>query len=153
MCGCDPRRLRPVDGRSCIERRPGHRLRAVARRCCIERVNGCHPPSAIGHRAGDGADGTGVLVGGQTAVTVDFLDQTDQYTPIVFAVVLGLSFILLTVAFRSIVIPGKAIAMNLLSVAAAYGLVVAFFQTAAGPEWVKDIAGWLEFTQVETIEA
>lgn len=54
---------------------------------------------------------------------------------------------------RSIVIPAKAIAMNLLSVAAAYGLVVAFFQTGAGPEWVKDIAGWLGFTQVETIEA
>jgi RND superfamily putative drug exporter len=99
------------------------------------------------------ASGTEVLVGGQTAVTVDFINQTDNYTPIVFAVVLGLSFVLLTVAFRSIVIPAKAIAMNLLSVAAAYGLVVAFFQTGAGPEWVKDIAGWLGFTQVETIEA
>ncbi len=97
--------------------------------------------------------GTEVLVGGQTAGTVDFLNQTDTYTPIVFAVVLGLSFVLLTVAFRSIVIPGKAIAMNLLSVAAAYGLVVAFFQAGVGPDWVKDIASALGFTQVETIEA
>jgi RND superfamily putative drug exporter len=68
-------------------------------------------------------------------------------------VVLGLSFILLTVAFRSIVIPGKAIAMNLLSVGAAYGLVVVFFQVGVGPEWVKDIASVLGFSQVETIES
>ncbi len=94
-----------------------------------------------------------VYVGGETATTVDFIGQTDQYTPIVFAVVLGLSFILLTVAFRSIVIPGKAIAMNLLSVGAAYGLVVAFFQVGVGPEWIKDIASALGFSQVETIES
>jgi RND superfamily putative drug exporter len=98
------------------------------------------------------ASGARVLVGGETAGTVDFLDQTDNYTPIVFAVVLGLSFILLTVAFRSIVIPAKAIVMNLLSVSAAYGLVVAFFQTGAGPEWVKDIASVLGFGQVDVIE-
>jgi RND superfamily putative drug exporter len=97
--------------------------------------------------------GTEVLVGGQTATTVDFLDQTARYTPIVFAVVLGLSFVLLTVAFRSIVIPAKAIAMNLLSVGAAYGLLVAFFQVGVGPAWMKEIAAWLGFTQVETIEA
>ncbi len=96
--------------------------------------------------------GTAVYVGGETAITVDFLAQTDTYTPIVFAVVLGLSFILLMVAFRSIVIPGKAIVMNLLSVGAAYGLVVAFFQTGVGPEWVKDIASFLGFSQVEVIE-
>jgi len=98
------------------------------------------------------APGTDVYVGGETATTVDFLTQTDNYTPIVFAVVLGLSFVLLTVAFRSIVIPAKAIAMNLLSVAAAYGLVVAFFQVGVGPEWVKDIASVLGFSQVEVIE-
>jgi RND superfamily putative drug exporter len=95
---------------------------------------------------------TRVLVGGETAGTVDFLNQTDNYTPIVFAVVLGLSFVLLTVAFRSVVIPAKAIAMNLLSVAAAYGLVVAFFQVGVGPEWVKDIASALGFGQVDVIE-
>jgi RND superfamily putative drug exporter len=70
----------------------------------------------------------------------------------VFAVVLGLSFVLLTVAFRSIVIPAKAIVMNLLSVAAAYGLVVAFFQVGVGPGWVKDIASALGFGQVDVIE-
>jgi len=98
--------------------------------------------------AGDAA----VFVGGQTAITIDFIDQTSDYTPVVFAVVLGLSFILLMVAFRSVVIPGKAIAMNLLSVGAAYGLIVVFFQQGVGPEWVKDIAAVLGFAQVETIE-
>jgi putative drug exporter of the RND superfamily len=94
-----------------------------------------------------------VLVGGETAYNVDYLDQTTFYTPIVFAFVLGLSFVLLTVAFRSLVMPLKAIAMNLLSVGAAYGLVVLFFQQGAGPEIFKDIAGWLGFGQVEAIEA
>ena len=46
------------------------------------------------------------------------------YTPIVFVFVLGLSFILLMVVFRSIVVPIKALIMNLLSVGAAYGLLV-----------------------------
>jgi len=95
---------------------------------------------------------TTVYVGGTTAFTIDFLDQTDTYTPIVFAVVLGLSFVLLTIAFRSIVIPAKAIVMNLLSVAAAYGLIVAFFQVGVGPAWVKDIASALGFSQVAVIE-
>ncbi len=99
------------------------------------------------------APGTEVLVGGQSAFSVDFLEQTGTYTPIVFAFVLGLSFILLTVAFRSIVIPAKAIVMNLLSVGAAYGLVVAFFQVGVGPAWVKSIATSLGFGQVEVIEA
>jgi RND superfamily putative drug exporter len=94
-----------------------------------------------------------VLVGGDTAYNVDYLDQTTRYMPIVFLVVLGVSFLLLTVAFRSLVIPAKAIAMNLLSVGAAFGLVVLFFQRGVGPEWVKDIAGWLGFGQVEAIEA
>jgi uncharacterized membrane protein YdfJ with MMPL/SSD domain len=94
-----------------------------------------------------------VLVGGDTAYNVDYLDQTTLYTPIVFLLVLGLSFVLLTVAFRSLVIPAKALAMNLLSVGAAFGLLVLFFQRGVGPEIFKDISGWLGFGQVESIEA
>jgi RND superfamily putative drug exporter len=94
-----------------------------------------------------------VFVGGDTAYNLDYLDQAQTYTPIVFSFVLGLSFVLLTVAFRSIVIPIKAIAMNLLSVGAAYGLVVLFFQQGVGPEIFKDVAAWLGFGQVESIEA
>ena len=84
------------------------------------------------------------LVGGETAFNVDFFDLADTYTPIVFAFVLGLSFLLLTVVFRSIVVPVKAILMNLLSVGAAYGLVVLFFQKGVGPGFVKDIAEFAE---------
>src|SRR5918999_1722898 len=94
-----------------------------------------------------------VLVGGETAFNVDFFDQSDTYMPIVFTFVLGLSFLLLTVVFRSVVLPVKAILMNLLSVGAAYGMVVMFFQQDVGPGFVKDIASALNFIQVESIEA
>ena len=63
-----------------------------------------------------------------------------------FAFVLGLSFILLTVAFRSIVIPAVAIVLNLLAVGAAYGLLVLVFQKGVGNEL-------LGFQQIDTVEA
>ena len=97
-----------------------------------------------------GGTGVEVLVGGMTAFNVDFFNDVSTYTPIVFVFVLGLSFMLLTVVFRSIVLPIKAILMNLLSVAAAYGAVVLAFQAGVGPSWVKNIFG---FQQVEGIEA
>ena len=56
-------------------------------------------------------------------------------------------------AFRSLVVPAKAIVMNLLSVGAAYGLVVLVFQQGVGPEVFKDLASLLGFRQVEAIEA
>jgi RND superfamily putative drug exporter len=87
-----------------------------------------------------------VLVGGDTAFNKDFFDLTDSYTPVVFAFVLGLSFVLLMLVFRSIVVPLKAIIMNLLSVGAAYGLIVLVFQKGYG----ADLFG---FQQVEAIEA
>jgi uncharacterized membrane protein YdfJ with MMPL/SSD domain len=93
----------------------------------------------------EGADAE-VLVGGETAQFADFFGVTDRYTPIVFVFVLGLSFLLLTVVFRSIVVPIKAIVMNLLSVGAAYGLLVLVFQEGVG-------ADLLGFQQVEAIEA
>ncbi len=91
-----------------------------------------------------------VLVGGASGFNVDFFDDVTTRTPIVFIFVLGLSFIVLTVVFRSIVLPVKAIFLNLLSVAAAYGLVALFFQEGVGPSWVKNIFG---FQAVESIEA
>ena len=68
-----------------------------------------------------------VLVGGDTAFVKDFFDISDSYTPLI-VLVLGLSFVLLTIVFRSLVVPAKAIVMNLLSVGAAYGLIVLVFQ-------------------------
>jgi RND superfamily putative drug exporter len=87
-----------------------------------------------------------VLVGGATAENADYFDIVGGWLPIVFAFVLGLSFILLTVAFRSIVIPAVAIALNLLAVGAAYGLLVLVFQMGVGNEL-------LGFQQIETVEA
>jgi len=86
------------------------------------------------------------LVTGATAMNIDYFDQSSDYLPIVFAFVLGLSFVLLTVVFRSLVVPVKAVIMNLLSVGAAYGLLVLIFQKGVG-------ADLLGFQQVDTVEA
>ena len=85
-------------------------------------------------------------VGGISADYMDFNEELTTYLPIIFAFILGVSFILLLIVFRSIVIPVKAIIMNLLSVGAAYGLMVLVFQKGVG----ADIFG---FQQIETIEA
>jgi RND superfamily putative drug exporter len=87
-----------------------------------------------------------VYATGGPAFNVDFYDITDRYTPIVFGIVLGLSFLLLTLVFRSIVVPIKAIIMNLLSVGAAYGMMVLVFQKGYG-------ADLLGFQQSEIIDA
>ena len=73
-----------------------------------------------------------VYVAGATAGSVDFRDHMYDRAPYVFAFVLGLSFLLLLVMFRSIVIPVKAIVLNLLSVGAAYGVLVMVFQWGWG---------------------
>jgi RND superfamily putative drug exporter len=86
-----------------------------------------------------------VLVTGDTAFMVDFNQTTSHYTPFIFAYVLALSFIILILAFRSIVIPTTAIIMNMLSVGAAYGLIVLVFQKGVG-------ADFFGFIQVEVIE-
>ena len=67
-------------------------------------------------------------VTGETAGDVDFTAAMHSHMPIVFAFVLGLAFLLLLLTFRSIVVPLKAIALNLLSVGAAYGVLVWIFQ-------------------------
>jgi RND superfamily putative drug exporter len=87
-----------------------------------------------------------VLVGGITAFNVDFFNLVDVWTPIVIAVVLALSFVLLMIVFRSLIVPIKAIILNLLSVGAAYGLLVLVFQEG----WATNILG---YQQVPTIEA
>jgi RND superfamily putative drug exporter len=87
-----------------------------------------------------------VLVTGQTGRDIDFFSLAETYWPIVFAFVLALSFVLLTLVFRSLVVPTKAIIMNLLSVGAAYGLIVLVFQKGVGAELVG-------FHQSDVIEA
>ncbi|MCL6105751.1 MAG: MMPL family transporter [Actinobacteria bacterium] len=87
-----------------------------------------------------------VLVGGIPAMELDYFNITNQYRPIVFAFVLGLSFLLLMLVFHSVVVPLKAVFMNLLSVGAAYGLIVIVFQKGVG-------AGLFGFRQVSSVEA
>jgi len=71
-------------------------------------------------------------VGGIAAGSIDFSDFTAERLPIFFAAVLALSFILLMAVFRSVLVPLKAMVMNLLSIGAAYGLLVVVFQWGFG---------------------
>ena len=86
-----------------------------------------------------------VYVGGTTADTVDAVEMTDDYFPIVLGLVLTLSFLLLLFAFRSITISIASIVMNLLSVAASYGLLVLVFQYG----FLIDVFGFVQVDQLE----
>jgi len=92
--------------------------------------------------------GIDYAVTGDTAASKDWNDAITASVPIVFGFVLGFAFLLLLATFRSVVIPAKAIAMNLLSVAAAYGVVVAVFQWGWGESLLDfnsngGVAAWL----------
>ena len=89
----------------------------------LETLRGSLIPDTVG-----AAPQTVAYVTGETAGTHDFNEQMKSHAPIVFGFVLALCFVLLLVTFRSIVIPIKAVLLNLLSVGAAYGLLVLVFQ-------------------------
>jgi RND superfamily putative drug exporter len=82
----------------------------------------------------EATEGTDVsaTVGGQTAGYIDLASRIADKLPAMIAIVVGLSFVVLTLAFRSLVVPAKAAIMNLLSVAAAYGVVTFVFQEGHG---------------------
>jgi RND superfamily putative drug exporter len=92
-----------------------------------------------------------VLIGGYPAFSVDFFEDVDTFTPIVFVFVLGLSFVLLTVVFRSIVLPDQGDPVEPALGGAAYGAVVLFFQPSAVASGFR--ASGDRFIQVESIEA
>ncbi|HLM63219.1 MAG TPA: MMPL family transporter, partial [Acidimicrobiales bacterium] len=81
--------------------------------------------------------GVDLAVTGTVAVNLDFSDYLASRLPYFFGAVLTLSFLLLMVVFRSLLVPLKAVVMNLLSIGAAYGIVVALFQWG----WLSDITG------------
>jgi len=81
--------------------------------------------------------GTRVLVTGAVAGNVDMSAYMGERMPIFFGAVLTLSFLLLMLVFRSLLVPLKAVIMNLLSIGAAYGIVVALFQWG----WLNDLTG------------
>ncbi len=87
----------------------------------------------------DATQGTGieVAVGGSTATLIDLTALVVQYLPWVIAAVVAGAFLLLVVVFRSILVPLKAAVMNLLSIAAAYGVVVLVFQWG----WARGLVG------------
>jgi uncharacterized membrane protein YdfJ with MMPL/SSD domain len=100
-------------------------------------------PETVGRLPGSEAK-----VGGLTAESKDFNDLLKARAPLVFAFVLGLAFLLLTASFRSVVVAAKAVVLNLLSVGAAYGLLVAVFQwgwgeSLLGFESTGGISSWL----------
>jgi uncharacterized membrane protein YdfJ with MMPL/SSD domain len=87
-----------------------------------------------------------VLVGGRTSENIDYIDSATDPAFIVIALVLGLTFVLLTAVFRSVVLAGTTVVLNLLSVGAAYGLIVLVFQHGVG-------AGLFGFQQADSVEA
>jgi RND superfamily putative drug exporter len=105
----------------------------------LERLRSQYIPAAFDGSAAQ------VYVGGYTAGSQDFFETVDRWTPIVIAVVLVLSFLILLVAFRSIIVPVKAVLMNLLSVGAAYGLLVLVFQEGVGASFF----GFIETPKID----
>ena len=93
-------------------------------------------------------DGVDYAVTGKTAVPYDFTEQLTSRTPLVFGFVLTLAFVLLVVSFRSLAIPLVSIALNLLSIGAAYGVLTWVFQdghlgAALGFTPYGGVVGWL----------
>jgi uncharacterized membrane protein YdfJ with MMPL/SSD domain len=100
-------------------------------------------PATVGR-----VDGTRVNVSGDAASSKDFADQLTSRLPLIFAFVFALAFLLLLVTFRSIVIPIKAIVLNLLSIGAAYGILVLIFQdgrleSLVGFTSIGGVTNWL----------
>ena len=76
-------------------------------------------------------------VGGSTAASADMASYLGERLPLLLGVVLLLSFVLLMAVFRSVLVPLKAVVMNLLSIGSAYGILVAVFQWG----WLSDLIG------------
>jgi RND superfamily putative drug exporter len=109
----------------------------------LTEIRGQIIPATVG-----GVDGASVDVTGDAAATEDSRAQSNSRLPWIFAFVFGLAFLLMLITFRSIVIPIKAILLNLLSVGAAYGVLVLVFQDGHGESLLGftsngGVASWL----------
>jgi uncharacterized membrane protein YdfJ with MMPL/SSD domain len=107
----------------------------------VDALRGDIVPSTVGD-----IDGVEAYTTGEAAATGDFNDAMIGHLPYVFAFVLSAAFLLLLVTFRSIVIPAKAIVLNMLSVGSAYGLLTLVFQHGLGEALglgSGPIAAWL----------
>jgi RND superfamily putative drug exporter len=112
----------------------------VAAKDAVKRLRSQTIPAAF-----SGADAK-VYVTGTTARDVDYIDANGRALPFVIVFVLSLSFVLLMIVFRSVVVPAKAVVFNLLSTGAAYGLIVLVFEKGYG-------ASLLGFQHVQVVEA
>lgn len=88
----------------------------------VKRIRDDIAPAAVGGTSVD------VLTGGLSAQIVDISEESSRKLPVVAGVVMAMSFVLLVAAFRSVILPIKAIVMNMLAIVAAYGLLVTVFQ-------------------------
>ncbi|MGH6657696.1 MAG: MMPL family transporter [Actinocrinis sp.] len=122
-------------GRILIDAVPSVPVDSSAATALVEHIRNDLVPQATART------GTVALVGGATAVFLDLTHETNAKVPYILLLVLGLSLLFLLVVFRSVVLPVKAVVMNLLATAAAMGLTVAVFQWGHG-------SGVLGFTSV-----
>ena len=106
----------------------------------VETMRHTYAPEALSD-----VDGLKVHVTGQSAGEHDMIDHLSTMTPWVFVFVLGLSYLLLLLAFRTLVVPLQAIVFNLLSVGAAWGILVAVFSKGIG----RELLGYNESPIVE----
>jgi len=106
----------------------------------VDRIRDRHVPGA-------GLDARAAPLTGQPALASDFIDRLSDVFPLLVAAVLLVSYVLLLRAFRSLLLPFKALLMNLLSVAAAYGVLVLVFQEGLGEPFglqhVPEIQAWV----------
>jgi RND superfamily putative drug exporter len=93
----------------------------------LDKLRNDYVPQTVGQ-----VDGVEYAVGGQTAADKDWSDKMTTTAPLIFGFVLLFSFLLMLVSFRSVAIAIKSIVLNLLSVGAAYGVLVATFQWGWG---------------------
>ncbi len=105
---------------------PSHPIDSSAAETLVRHIRGTLLPPM---RAAGGLD---VAVGGASAKIVDLSDETEAKVPLVIGLILALSLIFLTAVFRSVVLPVKAVAMNLLATAATVGIVIFIFQHGHG---------------------
>jgi putative drug exporter of the RND superfamily len=118
---------------------PSHSPQSEETAKLVDRLrNDVIPPATRG-------TGVDVKVGGLTAGATDYSNYTAERLPLFIGLVLLLSFLLLMTVFRSVLVPLKAVIMNLLSIGAAYGVIVAVFQWG----WLKDLIGVAEAGPVE----
>ena len=120
-----PRRDWRRDGSALVTVVPAEDGSSSAGRATLDRIRDVAPAN--------------VAIGGQTAQSADFVDAVYSSFPLVVALISGLTFIFLARAFRSLVLPLKAVLLNLLSVAAAWGVMVLVWQNGIGSEAIWGI--------------